>query len=446
MTIDTGIETTRYVERANQTAPGGLHSAHRKTDRPFVWDHAAGPYLYDIEGREYLDYHAAYGPILLGHCDPRVTEAVSRMAGTMDLGGTGVHPCEITLAERIVEAVPCADQVLFCTSGSEATYHCVRMARAVTGRPKIVKFQGAYHGWHDYLLMNVASKREKLGRHDVLSAGVLPEVVDQTLVARWNDLADVARLFSEHPGEIAGIIAEPIPHNVGALLPASGFLAGLKQLCEEHGALLIFDEIITGFRHALGGYQEVAQVTPDLTALGKALANGYPLAAVCGRREIMSHFSTAPGGDVYFSGTYNAHPLVIAAGIATLDALSEPGVYDHLYQLGARLRSGLQALFQEAGAGRYVGGFGSVVIPFFIDQEPRTYEDLLANNDAATVAFRWELVERGIFSLPVALKRDHIMVSFTEEHVDRYLEAAAEALRSPQVRHAIEHREVAPQR
>ncbi|MCO5223676.1 MAG: aminotransferase class III-fold pyridoxal phosphate-dependent enzyme, partial [Thermomicrobiales bacterium] len=299
-------------EEAQRYTPGGVNTSIRQVGLPLVFTEAQGSYITDAEGKRYLDYHAAFGAIVLGHNDQRVNAAASGTLAQLDLVGVGTTVQEVELAKRIVEHVPAAEKVHICVTGTEATFHAIRVSRAFTGRRKIIKFQGCFHGGHDYLLMNVISKPEMVGQKDPGSAGMLPEVVSETLVATFNDLSSVEQLYRDNPDQIAAVILEPIPHNIGCVLPAPGFLEGLRELTTLHGSVLIFDEVITGFRHGLGGIQGASGVTPDLTTMGKAMANGYPIAALAGNEAIMSRFATA-GGDVFFAGTYNAHPMCTAA-------------------------------------------------------------------------------------------------------------------------------------
>ena len=241
--------------------------------------------------------------------------------------GLGTTEEEAKLAEMICHCVPSAKQILFCNSGSEATYSAIRLARAVTKRTEIIKFIGAYHGWHDSVLLSYSSDRSMLGRRDPHSAGMIKEVVSKTHPLTFNDLKAVEKKIRERKGKIAAVILEPILHNMGCVMPRIEFLKGLRELTEKNNIILIFDEIITGFRHSIGGYQKICGITPDVTTLGKSIANGYPLAAICGREDLMQRFKTA-GGDVFFAGTYNAHPLSTAAGIATLKELEDGSVYD----------------------------------------------------------------------------------------------------------------------
>ena len=256
------------ADAAAAVIPGGVNSSTRYIGAPYAFVAADGAYLTDADGRRYLDYHAAFGAILLGHNAPVVNDAIRAALDGVDLTGIGVTEAEVRLAERIVEVIPSAESMIATTSGSEATAQAIRLARAVTDRDLIVKFQGGFHGWHDAVARNVISTAERAYGRDPLSKGILDQAVDATLIAEFNDLDSVAALFDTHRDRIAAVILEPIPHNVGALLPTTEFVEGLRELTRERGALLIFDEVITGFRHALGGYQQVIGVTPDLTTFG----------------------------------------------------------------------------------------------------------------------------------------------------------------------------------
>lgn len=409
--------------------PGGVNTSLRRINPQLVFKSAHGAILTDVDDNEYIDYHAAFGPILLGHSYEPVSRRVLDALQEIDLIGVGTTEWEIRLAQKIRRHVPSAQRVLFCNSGSEATYQAIRLARAVTGRKKIVKFQGCYHGWHDSVLMNVISSASALGRRDVISAGSLPEVTEHTLVARFNDLDDVARLFEENKNTIAALILEPIPHNVGCLLPKPGFLEGLREITAAHEAILIFDEVITGFRHSLGGYQTICGVMPDLTTLGKSMANGHPIAALCGRAELLDHFNTRPGGTVFFAGTYNGHAASCAAALATIETIEGQAVHARIFELGHVMRQGLQEIVERRGIRATVAGFGSVFVLYFLEGPIEHYEDLLRNDQELFVNYRRGLVERGIFEIPVNLKRSHISFSHTPEHVARSLQAAEDVLK-----------------
>jgi glutamate-1-semialdehyde 2,1-aminomutase len=252
--------------------------------------------------------------------------------------------------------------------------------------------------------------------------------VDATLVCRFNDLEDVERTLTANAGEVAALVIEPVAHNSPGILPAEGFLAGLRALCDREGVLLIFDEVITGVRHGLGGFQAVAGVTPDLTTLGKAIANGFPIAAVCGRRELMEHFNTMPGGTVHFGGTYNGNAIGVEAALATIEQLEDGRVHEHVFALGDRMRTGLADIAGRAGIPAVVGGYGSLFVLCFMEGPLSSYEDVLRNDTALFLRYRRELVARGIFEMPESLGRSHISAAHTADDVDRSLEAAEAAL------------------
>ncbi|MBB3931415.1 glutamate-1-semialdehyde 2,1-aminomutase [Kaistia hirudinis] len=418
------------AKRAGQVIPGGVNSATRRLARPYSWDWAEGAYIRDVDGNTYLDYHAAFGPILLGHNHPGVNAAVAEALHGVDMVGVGVTEAEIRLAEKVVEHVPSAEMALTFSSGSEATYMAVRLARGVTGRSKLIKFQGTFHGWHDYLLMNIISSPEKIGQKDPGSAGQLQDAIDNTIVVRFNDLDAVEAAIAAHPGEIAAIFLEAIPHNIGCVLPRQDFVEGLRRLCDEHGIVLVFDEVITGFRHGLGGYQAKLGVKPDLTTMAKAIANGYPCAVVAGRRDLMMQFSTAPGGKVFVGGTYNGHPVGTAAALATIAALEDGSVYERTFRLGERMRTGLQEIADRLGIAMISAGYGSVFTPYFMDGTVERYEDLLRNDTARDVGFRSAMIEHGIFMLPLAIKRNHISAAHSEADVERTLDVAETVLKT----------------
>lgn len=415
------------VEHAQRYIPGGVSSANRFVEPNLVFTRAQGAYIFDAEERRYIDYHAAFGPPLLGHCNPEVNQrAIEAIAG-IDVVGVGPNELEAQLAEKICQYVPSAEKVLFCNSGSEATYAALRLARAVTGRHKIIKFQGCYHGWHDAILMNVISSPDKVGVKDPLSAGMLPEAIENTLVLPFNNLEAVRQTLQQSGEEIAAIILELIPHNIGCVLPRPEFVQGLRDLTRQYGSILIFDEVVTGLRHGLGGYQAVVGVTPDLTTMAKSIANGYPLAALMGRANLLDH--CRPGGDVFFAGTFNAHPVGVAAALATIEILERPESYAHLFNLGDRMRQGLREIIQRRGISTTVAGFGSVFLTYFMEPPIDSYSDLLRNDVAKFIAYRRKMIDRGIYMLPVNLKRNHISLAHTAADIDETLEAADAVLK-----------------
>src|SRR5215218_4192780 len=420
----------QLLDDAAEVIPGGVNTCRRRSEPRLCFARGAGAYLWDLDGRRYVDYHAAYGAIFLGHSHPVVNERVATAMRDTVLFGVGVTEAEVELARRIVKHVPSAEQVVVCNSGSEATYHAIRLARGVTGRQMIVKFQGSYNGFHDSVLRNGLSRRERVGRRDPGSAGMLEAAIDNTLVCRYNDLEDAERLFREHDGRIAAVILEPVGHNSPGILPEPGFLEELRAICDREGSVLIFDEVITGFRHHLGGYQAICGVTPDLTTLGKAIANGFPLAAIAGRRRHLERFTTTDSGDVHFGGTYNGNAVAVEAGLATIEQLEDGTVHERVFRLGDRMRAGLQEVADEAGVAGVVGGFGSLFVLCFMEGPLETYEDVLRNDSELFLRYRRELIRRGVFEMPENLGRSHITAAHTDDDVDRALDAAREALRA----------------
>jgi glutamate-1-semialdehyde 2,1-aminomutase len=419
----------RLAEAAERIIPGGVNSATRSIGAPWAWRSARGATITDMDGGTYTDYHAAFGAILLGHADERVNDAVTRAIADIDLVGLGTTELEVRAAQLVVDAIPSADMAISTMSGSEATFQAVRLARGATGRPYILKFQGCFHGSYDAIARNVISPPDLAWKRDPNSSGILDDAVDHTLIAEFNDLASVEELFSRHPEDIAAVILEPVPHNVGALLPEQSFLKGLREITRRHGSVLIFDEVITGFRHALGGYQEICGVMPDLTTFGKAMGNGFPVAGLAGTTEVMSHFTPA-GGTVMLAGTFNGNASSMAAAIATIEVLKDPEVdfYGHVHRLGDRMRSGLQSIADGLGIPARVTGLGSVFIPYFLEGEVRGYRDLLRNDDEAYAAFHRRMIDKGSFMYPMALKRNHISLAHTEADIDRTLTQAEEVL------------------
>lgn len=422
-------KSKELYEEAKRHTPGGVHTSIRNVDPHLIFTKAEGAYIYDADGNKYVDYQAAFGPYILGHNYKKVNERVIEALSITDLYGVGTTNLEIKCAGEITKNVPSADQVLFCNSGSEATYHAIRLSRAVTNRTKLIKFQGCYHGWHDYVARNMLSAPDMIGKRDPGSAGMLDEAIDNTLICTFNDLDDVENTFNKNKNEIAAIIVEPIPHNIGCIMPEEGFLQGLRDLCDKQGALLIFDEVITGFRHDLGGFQKIAGVTPDLTTMGKAMANGFPMAAVAGKKEYMERFNTNPGGDVWFAGTFNGHAIGTSATIATMEVMETEPVHNHIFDLGDRMRNGIQEIHERLGVKAYVAGFGSVWTTYFMDFEPKNYTDLMKNDAEMYVTYRKKLIERGFFKMPMNIKRNHISYSHTKEDIDNTLQAIEDVLK-----------------
>ncbi|MDX2376773.1 aminotransferase class III-fold pyridoxal phosphate-dependent enzyme [Microbacterium sp. LRZ72] len=417
--------TEDLLAQARTYIPGGVNSATRSIGSPSGFRTAKGSRLVDFDGREYVDYHAAFGAILLGHSDDRVNAAVQRSLGDLDLVGLGVTELEIEVARLTAELIPSVEMSISTMSGTEATMQAVRLSRAITGRKYLLKFQGCFHGWHDAVALNVASSAERAYTRDPLSAGILDDALDSTLVAEFNDLGSVKALFEAYPDQIAAIILEPVPHNVGALMPDQAFLEGLRDLSTREGSILIFDEVITGFRHAPGGYQELCGITPDLTSYGKGMGNGFAVAGMGGRADLMSRFSSA-GGDVVLAGTFNGNPVSMAAAIETMTLITDPevGFHAHTARLGERMREGLREITGRLGIATTITGLGSVFICYFMDGPVKGYRDLLRNNDTAYATFHRRMTDAGFVMYPMTLKRNHISGAHSDDDIDRTLEAA----------------------
>lgn len=423
--------------RACDLIPGGITSAARKMTPHIVFREGAGAYLTDVDGKRYLDYHAAFGPVLLGHNHPEVNSRVIETLRRAPLSGAGVSELEIEVAQKIRRHVPCAERVQLCGSGSEAVFNAVRVARAFTGRPKILKFDGCYHGTYDSVLANAPQAAPSGGTGATKqpsglapgSAGILPEVHAQTLVCTYNSLEEVQQALDANRDQVAAVIVEPVAHNMRCVLPRPGFLEGLRALAKAHGTLMIFDEVITGFRHHLGGYQTLCGVRPDLATFGKAIANGFPLAAIAGRADVMDHFNTREGGDTCFAGTYHGHPAALAAALATVEILENHPVHDRIFALGERLRRGLAGIHERLGTGAIVTGFGSVFVTYFAPGPIENYADALRNDAERFLDYRRRMIERGVFLMPTNLKRGHIGFSHTEEDIDWTLQIAEDVLR-----------------
>jgi glutamate-1-semialdehyde 2,1-aminomutase len=428
----TALGSSQLWKLAEQVTPGGINTSLRKLRQPVVFTRAKGARMWDAEGNEYIEYHNGFGPVILGHCHERVNARVFAALQEIDVVGAGTTLLEIELAQKLTEYVPSCEMVHLCNIGSEATFHAVRLSRAYTGRTEFIKIQGAYNGWHDYLAMNFggSTRGPELYQPTPLSAGALEDAYKHTHVVPFNDLDAVHAVWNETKGQVAGIILEPIMHNVGCIMPQPDYLANLRQYCTERGIVLVFDEVITGFRHALGGYQSICGVTPDLTTLAKAMANGYPIAAICGKRALMEQFNTTSKGKVMFAGTYNGHTLSCAAALATIEELEGGEIHRHLYALGDRLRNGLNEIIQRLHLKAFAAGHGSIWNVYFMDPEKpvRSYVDLLDHNVGQEQMFRALLMGDGIFTIPYPMKRNYICAAITDADIDRTLNVAEAAL------------------
>ena len=414
--------------RAKQIIPGGVNSPVRAFGSvggaPLFIKRAVGATVWDVDGNAFLDYVGSWGPMLLGHNHPSVRDAVTAAAREGTSFGAPT-PGEVELAELVVEMIPSVEVVRFVNSGTEATMSAVRLARAVTGKPKIVKFRGGYHGHADSFLVEAGSGSATLGVPS--SPGVTANTAADTLVADYNDLQSVARLFEDNKGQVSCVIVEPVAGNMGCVPPEPGFLEGLKRLCEDHGALLVFDEVITGFRVALGGAQERLGVLPDLTTLGKVIGGGLPVGAYGGSEDLMS--KVAPVGAVYQAGTLSGNPLAMAAGAATLSYLRDHSeVYEHLEKLGVRLDEGFGEMFRDGGYPLCWNRVGSIGTLFFTEG-PVTGWTNAAKVDRGTFSdYFLHMLNKGIYLAPSPFEAMFLSAAHTEMDIEHTLAAARESL------------------
>jgi len=413
----------RGLEIIPKAAQTGLRSETHYPE-PFVPETAYGCKIKDVDGRIYTDYHLAFGPIILGHNHPEVNEAVKEQMDKGVLFGAGLCELEVEVAEKLIDLIPSAEMVDFVNSGTEATYHAIRLSRAYTGREKIVKFEGCYHGWHDYVAFNVNPPPDKMGKIYPHSKGILKAAYDTTLVVPFNDSDAFKELMAEHHDEIAGVILEPIPHSVGAIIPKKEFLKTLRKETKTYGSLLIFDEIITAFRHNIHGVQEEFGVIPDLTTIGKSMGNGYPIAAIVGRREIMSMVHNG----VLVSGTYSGHPSGLAATKKTIEVIERDNVIDHITKLGEEYRKALNDLIADTNVTARVVGYKSIFAIQFAEGEVVDYSSIAGIDKEKFKRFAAEMRRRGIFFTPNPMKRCHLSFSHTEKEMNEFLDAAAEVL------------------
>ncbi|HUZ47110.1 MAG TPA: aspartate aminotransferase family protein [Terriglobia bacterium] len=439
--MDKHRKSAEVFAKNREFISGGVVSVNRAIHPEIVFVRGEGAYIWDADGHRYIDYHAAFAPHFLGHNDPCVTEAVIRvMRERASLYGSGTTVLEGRLAELICRHIPWVESVQFLNTGSEATYQAIRLARAVTGRDDLIVMQGGYNGWHNDVSCNLMTPLKQLGprvspgeyRYEPISAGIpLPH---QKLVhpVNFNDLESVEYVCRKYP--IAALITEPILQNVGIIKPQPGYLKGLRKLADQYGFILIFDEVKTGFRHSIGGYAKLAQVVPDLVTYGKALANGYPIAALGGRRELMDWFiHPEPSKRVLLAGTYNAHPVPTAAAIATLERLlmNDGEVYRHVERLGEKLQEGLEAILRKLGLKAVVAQQGSAFCVYFMDHCPQDWHDLASNHDfELDETLRRKLIELGVYLFPLATKQCSISFAHSAEDIEITLQRFQDALTS----------------
>jgi len=421
-------ETSQQLFRkAAGAIPGGVNSPVRACKSvgadPLFIDRAIGCFLYDADGNRYIDYIGSWGPMILGHRPAVVVEAIeAAMKRGISFGAP--TDLEIALAEVIIETVPSVEKVRMVNSGTEATMSAIRLARGFTGRDTIVKFDGCYHGHADTLLVEAGSGVATLNIPG--SPGVPGSFVEKTLSLPYNDVECLEKVMAEKGDEIAGIIVEPVAGNMGLVKPLDGFLEALRSLTGKHGALLIFDEVMTGFRVALGGAQELYGITPDITTLGKIIGGGLPVGAYGGRRDIMAHI--APEGPVYQAGTLSGNPVAMAAGIATLEQIRHPGFYDALDERAARLEDGLKSVVEEIGIPAVIDRMGSMMGMFFTAGPVNDFEDAKKSDLELFSAYYKGMREKGIYLAPSQFEALFVSSAHNVEHIDETIAAAREVL------------------
>jgi glutamate-1-semialdehyde 2,1-aminomutase len=420
--IDLYQDAVRYI-------PGGVNSPVRAFKsvglNPVFIQRGSGPKIYDADGNEYIDYVGSWGPLILGHRHPAVVEA---LAGCLEIGTSFGAPTELEtrLAKMIVEALPSVEMVRLVNSGTEATMSALRLARGHTGRDKIVKFEGCYHGHADFLLIQAGSGALTLGVPS--SPGVPAAAAADTINATYNDLDSIKEIFRRQGETIAAVIIEPVAGNMGVVPPAPGFLEGLRRLTEEYGSLLIFDEVMTGFRLAYGGAQAFYGITPDLTCLGKIIGGGLPVGAYGGRHEIMEKL--APVGPVYQAGTLSGNPLAVTAGIATLEALKRPGVYEELERKSAALADGLAETARLTGAEVCFNRIGSMSCTFFTPEKVVDYRSACTSDTSRYARYFKAMLEQGVYLAPSQFEAMFVSLAHGQEEIERTVEASRRAFQA----------------
>jgi len=415
------VEAQKYI-------PGGVNSPVRafKSVRmdPLFIAKGNGAYIYDEDGNSYIDYVGSWGPLILGHCHPEVKDALRQCLETGTSFGAPTE-LETEMAKLIIDCVPSIEMVRMVNSGTEATMSALRLARGYTGRDKIVKFEGCYHGHADFLLIKAGSGA--LTHGVPTSPGVPSNTAQNTITAPFNDLETLAKIFEQEGENIAAIILEPVPGNMGCIPPAPGYFEGVRKLTEKYGILLIFDEVMTGFRVALGGAQERYGVMPDLTCLGKIIGGGLPVGAYGGKKEIMEKVS--PLGPVYQAGTLSGNPLAMTAGYTTLKLLSKEGVYDKLETKTAKLAAGMEEAAKAAGAEAYFTRVGSMFSAFFTTQEVTDFQSAATSNIDQFVAFFKTLLEEGVYIAPSQFEAGFMSLAHEDKEIEKTIEASYKAFK-----------------
>jgi len=419
-------QSARLYERACQSLAMGVSTAFRKnvTPVPIYFDRGDGPCLYDVDGNEFIDYGLAWGPLIVGNNHPILTAAVTEQLGKGYTYGAQ-HRGEYELAEKMVSSLPGVEKVIFSNTGTEAVQAALRLARGFTGRTKFIKFEGHYNGWLNNVLVSTHPDPAQFGS-TVADCGGQPEAeYSLTITCPWNDLQALEHAFRDHPGEIAAVIGEPVLVNGGSCMPEDGYLAAMIEICRTNGAVCIFDEVITGFRVALGGAREHYDLEPDLSVYAKALAGGFSLSAVGGRKEI---FDALLDGRTSHFGTYNGNPVAIAAAAATIDILSAPGTFDRMHEHGYAIREAIEKAGKENGQTLITTGTGSFFhVHFGLDRPPRSIRDVMRADQDAGNRFRAQLFERGIYNLPGG--RWYVGATHSDKQLEKVIAAIHESMK-----------------
>lgn len=421
--------TNNRFTQAQQHIPGGVNSPVRAFKGvggdPVFIDHASGPYIFDPDGNRYIDYVGSWGPMILGHAHPQVIDAVSKVI-SKGLSFGAPTELETRMADKVCELVPSIDLVRMVSSGTEATMSAIRLARGYTGRDKIVKFEGCYHGHSDSLLVKAGSGALTLGEPS--SPGVPASLAEHTITLDYNNIEQVREAFTEIGREIACIIVEPVAGNMNCIPPVAGFLEGLREVCDQYGTVLIFDEVMTGFRVALGGVQGLYKITPDLTTLGKVIGGGMPVGAFGGKREIMEKIS--PLGPVYQAGTLSGNPVAMTAGLVTLELISKPGFFEQLTEKTGRLVAGVMERAKSAGVPMTSNQVGGMFGLFFTSEEKvSNFAQSTACNQEQFKKFFHAMLKRGVYLAPSAFETGFVSSAHSDEDIEATLSAAAEAFK-----------------
>ncbi len=426
------------IDRANHYIAGGVVSLNRKVQPHIVFREAEGCHLRDVEGKQYIDYHAAFAPYLLGHNDPDVNRAVQHVfEQRASLYGSGTNSLEIDLAQLLTEVIPSVDLVQLTNTGSEATAHAIRLSRAWTKREDIILIMGGYNGWHNEVAravmpsLDVVGPRIEGGEYPFIpmSSGIPESTKKKVHIVNYNDLESVEFVLKKYP--IACVMTEPVLQNIGVVKPGEGYLQGLIDLCERYGAVCIFDEVKTGFRTSIGGYQGLKGLKPHLSVFGKAISNGFPLGVIGGREDIMLQFDHPdPHQKVLIAGTYNGHPVNVAAGIATINKLKKPGTYEKITDTSHKLYEGLADLLNEKGVPYVLVNNASAYCIYFCEKAPRDLHDILIDHDfEIDMKLRKGLITEGIYHIPIACKQGSISYSHTEKDIDQTLDKTEKVLK-----------------